>query len=267
MCGAILEGTEKNSKPFQIYQRLSPVNTKRGATEMKKEITDKAIDDLMRTLLDDAGHDEDVLNEIADSPSIWWGVQRNIAKEASPYSSPWPPPKTLWKMLLIGFPATAAAALLLVFFFSTKPAKVGEQAVVIPTEQKITAETKPESSLPIASANTGTTIRTESDVERHFTPRVAKGRTPSLDKTVAVRKANRPIDRSAENSVKTDFIALSYADNPESGQIVKVKVPSSMMVTLGLVASVQKPSSLVDAEVLVGDDGLTHSIRFIRKSL
>ena len=234
---------------------------------MKKELTDKAIDDLMRTLLDDASHDESVLNEIADSPSTWWGVQRKIGQQASPYRSPWPPPKTLWKMLLIGFPATAAAALLLVFFFSMKPAKIAEQAVVIPTEQKITGDTKTEPGLPIASADTGTMIRTESQVESHSTPRVAKVRTPSLARTVAVRKANRPTDRSAESSVKTDFIALSYADSPESGQIVKVKVPSSMMVTLGLVSSVQKPSSLVDAEILVGDDGLTHSIRFIRKSL
>ena len=63
--------------------------------------------------------------------------------------------------------------------------------------------------------------------------------------------------------IKTEFIALSYARNPESGQIVRVKVPSSMMVTLGLVATVEKPSALVDAEVIVGDDGLTRAIRFI----
>jgi hypothetical protein len=37
-----------------------------------------------------------------------------------------------------------------------------------------------------------------------------------------------------------------------------------MMVSLGLVESVKKPNDLVDAEVLVGDDGLTRAIRFIR---
>jgi hypothetical protein len=37
------------------------------------------------------------------------------------------------------------------------------------------------------------------------------------------------------------------------------------MVQLGLVSTVAKPSELVDAEVLVGDDGLTHAIRFIRQ--
>jgi hypothetical protein len=36
------------------------------------------------------------------------------------------------------------------------------------------------------------------------------------------------------------------------------------MVTLGLVATVEKPSALIDAEVVVGDDGLTRAIRFIR---
>jgi hypothetical protein len=38
-----------------------------------------------------------------------------------------------------------------------------------------------------------------------------------------------------------------------------------MMVTLGVVPTVDKPSELVDAEVLVGDDGLTRAIRFIRQ--
>jgi hypothetical protein len=66
-----------------------------------------------------------------------------------------------------------------------------------------------------------------------------------------------------KTEIKSDFIALSYARDAESGQIVRVKVPSSMMVTLGLVATVEKPSALVDAEVIVGDDGLTRAIRFI----
>ncbi|MBK9768379.1 MAG: hypothetical protein IPP63_15940 [Chloracidobacterium sp.] len=46
--------------------------------------------------------------------------------------------------------------------------------------------------------------------------------------------------------------------------MVRVRVPSEMMVTLGLVNSVEKPTSMVDAEVVIGDDGQTHAIRFIR---
>ena len=80
---------------------------------------------------------------------------------------------------------------------------------------------------------------------------------------IANRVFNSPVAQKS-TEIKTDFIALSYARNPDSGQIVRVRVPSSMLVTLGLVASVAKPSNLVDAEVLVGDDGLTRAIRFIR---
>jgi hypothetical protein len=79
-----------------------------------------------------------------------------------------------------------------------------------------------------------------------------------------LRKMTSAVARPRPTEVKSEFIALSYARNPESGQVVRVKVPSSMMVSLGLVASVEKPNSLVNAELLVGDDGMTHAIRFIR---
>jgi hypothetical protein len=37
-----------------------------------------------------------------------------------------------------------------------------------------------------------------------------------------------------------------------------------MMVSLGVVSQVDKDSSMVSAEVVVGDDGLARAIRFIR---
>jgi len=45
---------------------------------------------------------------------------------------------------------------------------------------------------------------------------------------------------------------------------VRVKVPSSMMVSLGVATTVEKESELVSAEVVIGDDGLARAIRFIR---
>ena len=70
--------------------------------------------------------------------------------------------------------------------------------------------------------------------------------------------------RIAVEETKTDFIALSYAADTESGQIVRVKVPSSMMVSLGVATNVEKESKMVNAEVVIGDDGLARAIRFIR---
>ena len=84
-----------------------------------------------------------------------------------------------------------------------------------------------------------------------------------IEKAVQL-KAKPQLTASKRTEIKTDFIALTYARDPDSGQIVRVRVPSSMMVTLGVVATVKKPTDMVDAEVLVGDDGLTRAIRFIR---
>ena len=88
---------------------------------------------------------------------------------------------------------------------------------------------------------------------------IAKFSTKELNKSS--KKTDLP--KTVEET-KTDFIALSYAANTDSGQIVRVKVPSSMMVSLGVATNVEKGSDLVNAEVVIGDDGLARAIRFIR---
>ncbi|HQZ95147.1 MAG TPA: hypothetical protein PLP21_02455 [Pyrinomonadaceae bacterium] len=235
---------------------------------MKKQLSDEQLDHMIRTLMSDAMVDDTELDNIAESPSIWWGVQRNISQK----TTPWPPPRKWWRVFFIGVPSMAAMVLAIVFVF------LGGSVDLIPDQAKSLGSEKPSSNETRSNVDLSTPNLFSSE-KRVVSPaaRINKPLTSSSVKrsTLALkesRKSDEKIERSAtpkdpKEPIKTDFIALSYADNPESGQIVRVKVPSSMMVTLGLVASVEKPSSLVDAEVLVGDDGLTHSIRFIRKAL
>ena len=217
----------------------------------------------MRTLVSDASLDDSAINEIADSPTLWWSVQReiNVKKEVR---SPWPPVLKRW--LMIGVPAFAALALVSILVFRPTGEKT-EQAGVQQNVTTVTAETSSptvsEPAVPANSASRPPIVEVDKPnrrSERH-----------SADSTVSAQKKARttgPSPPAAEKTeITSDFIALSYARNPESGQVVRVKVPRSMMVTLGLVSSVEKPTSLVDAEVVVGDDGTTHAIRFIRKSL
>ena len=72
------------------------------------------------------------------------------------------------------------------------------------------------------------------------------------------------LPKTTTKETKSDFIALSYAANSESGQIVRVKVPRSMMVSLGVTTNVEKISELVTAEVIVGEDGSARAIRFVQ---
>ena len=226
---------------------------------MKKQLSDEQFDQLMRTLVTDASLDDSAINEIADSPSLWWSVQReiNLQKDAR---SPWPPALRRW--LMFGVPALAAFALMSIFVFgptSEKTEQAGVQQNVVSPANETPSPAVTEPALP-ANNNKGTMVAAVNSVPR-------TDEHSAIKPSTAGRKRTSPTSRreiETANEIKSDFIALSYARNPESGQIVRVKVPSSMMVTLGLVSSVEKPANLVDAEVVVGDDGMTHAIRFIR---
>ena len=246
-------------KPPPCYARLYRDNKISGSTKMKKQLSDEQIDSLMRTMVGDASLDDAAIDDIADSPTLWWSVQReiNVQKEAR---SPWPPALRRW--LMVGAPTFAALALMAIFVF--RP--TGEATEQAGVQQNVTT-VEVRTPLPVAAepAHPATDIKptavTVAKIVRHT-------ERPAAINAVAVQKKSNSnvvanvVEKKAE--IKSDFIALSYARNPESGQIVRVKVPSSMMVTLGLVSSVEKPTNLVDAEVVVGDDGTTHAIRFIR---
>lgn len=232
---------------------------------MNERLNDKKLDQLLKSLISDATPDEAMINEIADSPTVWWAVQRNIRVGKESAREPWPPIAKLLRFAAIGVPVTAGVLLAATYFFGTRgivnEINTGNASLV--TSTRTTSDFRAVTDTVSKSISSGgleekkplNAVRTSGSkpaVSRNKTAAAYRKETPKASK------------QFASNEVKSDFIALTYARNPESGQIVRVKVPRSMMVTLGLVASVDRPSSMVDAEVLVGDDGTTHSIRFIR---
>jgi hypothetical protein len=231
---------------------------------MKKEFTDEQLDRMMRTLVCDASADDDVVSDIASSPATWWAIQREINAQKENPRSPWPPANIIRRWLLIAVPAAAAAGLVLSFaYFRSQP---GVEQAVQPGAPSMAAVSTPPGIVQEPSprfSNENNDIPAKLAAERNTSP----SRTRPSSSVVRERKRPASLVTAStlkKTEVKTDFIALTYARDPESGQIVRVKVPSSMMVSLGVVSSVNKPGEMVDAEVVVGDDGLTRSIRFIR---
>lgn len=227
---------------------------------MNKQFSDEQLDQMMRTMISDASLDDAAVNEIADSPTMWWAVQRQIAEQKTTAVSPWPPVNILRRFLMIGVPATVAAALLIsLFVFRSGDLPKTSDVAAVPINVETT--------LPQTNAQNVEVSPTTDPIIKQ--PERKRSQTVAASVKAFPRMAQKQIVSTQvaakeKTEIKTEFIALSYARNPDSGQIVRVKVPSSMMVTLGLVASVEKPSNLVDAEVIVGDDGLTRAIRFIR---
>ena len=230
---------------------------------MKKQLSDEQLDKLMQTLVNAAAADESMVREVADSPATWWGVQRQINEQKAATLSAWPPIGKVLRWLMVGVPVAAAAALI-ISLFVFRPAETSNNIA--------SSVTQPVSTVAVNTPSTTSSVESPPTVTK-----TVQNPAKREKRDVVVAKFNRDVKHRAVRTevttatntkksaeIKTEFIALSYARDPESGQIVRVRVPSSMMVSLGLVVSVEKPSDLVDAEVLVGDDGLTRAIRFIR---
>ncbi len=231
---------------------------------MKDRLTDEMIDKIMHSLVADAGADDATINEINDAPSVWWAVQRNILEKKSAAKSPWPPIAKLLRFAAVCVPV-AAGLLFVISYFSVN--QNSGSLTSVRSESSLSANETPSQQIVNSINNPEQAIRETSAIPAGTS--VSKRNPVSVAKTpvrpaVAIKSRATDPSKDTIDEIKSEFIALTYARNPESGQIVRVKVPRSMMVTLGLVASVEKPTSLVDAEVLVGDDGTTHSIRFIR---
>lgn len=228
---------------------------------MDKQLSDEQIDQLMRTLLSEAALEEKAVNEIADSPKLWWGVQRQITTQKAETKSPWPP--AIWRRVLLFAAPAAVAAALIISFFVLRPDEHDNNAAKTPQQKDSTPSSDIDGSNPITKEKPAMIVTKVNSNKHEVTPAKPVG---AIVRNSVGRSVKGPTFAKAKKSLefKSEFIALSYARNAESGQIVRVRVPSSMMVSLGLVSSVNKSSDLVDAEVIVGDDGLTRAIRFIR---
>ncbi len=223
---------------------------------MKKELSDEQFDRLMQTMLTDGSLADTEIDKIAASPAIWWAVKREIQNQKAATVSPWPPANWLRRALIFGVLTLAAASVILsLVVWRTSDGVQNDVAVIEPVKTTVVpsdALGDPEKAEPAVPEPKSAALTPE----RAGTKRISA--KPGIETARKVRETRE------SQEIKTEFIALSYARNPDSGQILRVKVPSTMMVTLGLVSTVEKPTDLIDAEVVVGDDGLTRAIRFIR---
>jgi hypothetical protein len=63
----------------------------------------------------------------------------------------------------------------------------------------------------------------------------------------------------------TDFFPLTGIALPfEHGEVVRVTVPAATMLTVGLPVPEERMADPIQADVLIGEEGLARAIRFVR---
>ena len=188
----------------------------------------------------------------------------------------------LWK-----WAAAVAAALVLTFFGfalkgshwpkpspgekiagSNSPAK--DNVTPLPSEKKANEET-----VAVNGAGGGS-VNQEVESQKSKTKyvsfsRISSRRAGRVDVANKSQKNARPVDpvNNAGNSaeVATDFMPLTYdaATAPlDSGHLVRVELPRTALLSMGLPMSVERQNEYVKADVLMGEDGVARAIRFVR---
>ncbi len=104
--------------------------------------------------------------------------------------------------------------------------------------------------------------------ERPSMPALEDQTRPTAVKAGHSRRPKRePVRRLTGHEITTDFIPLSYGAEYipiESGQIIRVKLPRSSLISFGLPMSQERIDEQVKADILVSNDGLAHAIRFVQ---
>jgi hypothetical protein len=72
-----------------------------------------------------------------------------------------------------------------------------------------------------------------------------------------------PVERA---EIATEFISIGGPNAMllEGGRVVRVELPRSALVSFGLPMNMERADQRIKADVVVGNDGMAHAIRFVR---
>ncbi|MEQ1924121.1 MAG: hypothetical protein ABL952_16585, partial [Pyrinomonadaceae bacterium] len=170
---------------------------------MNKQFSDEQLDQMMRTMMSDASLDDAAVNEIADSPTMWWSVQRQIAEQKAKAVSPWPPVNIIRRLLMIGVPATVAAAVLIsLFVLRSGDLPNGSDVAVVPTN----VET-PTPQTTIQSEDVPQTVDAEVKESQPKRFEAVAASLKTSPKQIKKQIVSTQVATKEKTEIKTEFIA------------------------------------------------------------
>ena len=103
----------------------------------------------------------------------------------------------------------------------------------------------------------------EQEPQQQAVERLADTSTTKVEKSQRRIRRRQPVRRT---EIVSDFMPLTYLAEGtavESGVVVRVRVPRSMLTRMGLPLNAELTEETVLADVALGDDGLARAIRFV----
>lgn len=159
--------------------------------------------------------------------------------------------RTAGRRIWLAVCAAAAAAVLLVMI-ATEPSRPRVEVAESPALQPaVTAAPRlPEESPRIAGVEPPKSVVEDSGVQR---PLPRRGATAAPEATLA------------SQTLSTEFLPIGpgFIDRNERTQLVRVSIPRSSLLSMGIPVRADRMDERVQADVLLGEDGTARAIRFV----
>lgn len=163
--------------------------------------------------------------------------------------------------------AAAAAALVVIAVIAALQLNRGEASVGQQATQS--EESAPTPAAPVApllsQQNKGAEKEQAADTVKESRPARQAERKRGPRNRLA-RQADVPASHEA-TEIATEFMPLTGGGSlvqPDSGQIVRVELPRSALLSFGLPMNMERADERIKADLIVGNDGLARAIRFVR---
>jgi hypothetical protein len=148
----------------------------------------------------------------------------------------------------------AAAAIAVIGIPASLWFRSTDRILLPPVTEPVAANLPP----PILPAPVKVAVERQTTAEGEESPGPQAGRA---------RAATRSIRRSEAGEIATDFLPLTYLANSdalESGHVMRVQVSRMALASLGVPMNTDRANEMVNADIVIGDDGLAHAIRIIQ---
>ena len=233
----------KKNPVTKIFSKTSFV------VRMKKQnLQNERLDDIGLRLLDVARLRNDEVDRIAAAPHLFDAVKARIKAERSSREapSPWPSFWPGWRTTLVTGSATAVlliAASIFVFMPGGSPDNFNAPHTFIKPSD---IDAPPVVDLP----NIKDTVLARHNAHKNI----------SVGNAVSRTRRSRP-----QREEMSEFYALTYDDDPDDDiRIIRVELPRSSLLAMGINAHAESESEKVKADLVVGSDGVTRAVRFAK---
>jgi len=225
---------------------------------MNRDIEKKRLEKLERGVLEASRMSDDKLEDIVVAPHLFRSIKANVERQSS-----------------AAIPNSKNRTFIFAWNWQLRLITSGALAIVLGVVIGLSLSGKKEPVAPVAAVHNEPDVAVEQSTHFDASRAIVVEEGGRIDQPVMQRASlkvsevrRQPKQRIEEVEEVSDFYPLTYTDpqdtNVDGGQLVRVELPRSSLVAMGVDPPAENDALKVKTDVLIGSDGVMKAVRFVK---